>query len=264
MKTFITTFLLLCAGAATAHSSCNLELDAGLRITDDSIEFYADDRPTYKILADKRLVVNGQTLELTPAQRAAVANYAASIRTAVPEVRDMALDGIDLAIEAITITFDSLLGEKNQVSAQLKTELNNVKSDVNRYFSAGKPINFNRNNEGALDFFGKKFETRIERIVETSVQNVIGNLMIAMGKEILLSGGDMQAFEARMNKFGEQMEVQMNAKAAGMEARGAKLCSAMRAVEVREEQLKQAVPAIQPFNIIRVNLPETDVARNNI
>ncbi|MDR7090536.1 DUF2884 family protein [Cellvibrio fibrivorans] len=264
MKTLIASVLLLAAGSAAAHNSCNLELDAGVRITDNSIEFYNEDQQAYKIVEDQYLVVKGRVLKLNQMQQEMVASYAASIRAAVPEVRSMALDGIDLAIDAITITFDGLLGEKNQVSAQLLTELNNVKSDVNRYFSAGNPITFNRGNEDTPEFLGKYFETRIERIVETSVQNSIGSIMIAMGKEVLASGGDMDAFEARMNKFGEQMEVQMNAKAVRMEARGEQLCKTIRAVDAREEQLKHAVPAIESFNILRISLPETDIAQHKI
>lgn len=264
MKIFIASVLVLSAGSAAAHNSCNLELDTGLRITDNSIEFYDEDKQTYKIVEDQYLVVKGQTLTLTQSQQEAVGHYAASIRATVPEVRGMALEGIDLAIEAITITFDGLLGDKNQVSAQLMTELNNVKSDVNRYFTSGNPISFNRGNNDSPDFLGKYFETRVERIMETSVQNSIGSIMIAMGKEVLASGGNMAAFEARMNKFGEQMEVQMNAKALRMEARGEQLCKSMRAVDASEEQLKHAVPSVEPFNIIRVNVPEADIAQNKI
>lgn len=264
MKTFIASVLVLTAASAAAHNSCNLELNAGLRITDNSIEFYDEDRQTYKIVEDQYLVVEGQKLSLTRPQQNAVEGYAASIRNAVPAVRGMALEGIDLAIEAITITFDGLLGDKNQVSAQLTTELNNVKSDVNRYFTSGDPINFNQGNDDSPDFLGKYFETRVERIMETSVQNSIGSIMLAVGKEILASGGSMEAFEARMNKFGEEMDVQMNAKAAAMEARGKKLCNSMKAVDAGEEELKQLVPAIHPFNVIRVETSKADLAQHEI
>jgi hypothetical protein len=264
MKTFIASALLLAAGSVAAQNSCNLDLDAGVRVSSDNIEFYAAEQPTYKIVDDKYLVVNGQAQKLTPAQQTLVANYAASIRAALPEVRGMALAGIDLAIDGITLAFDGLLGEKNQVSAQLTTELTNLKSDVNRYFSSGNPISFNRGNEDTPDFFGKQFETRIERIVETSLQNSIGSLMFAMGKEALMSGGSMEGFEARMNKFGAQMAEQMSTKAAGMEARGTKLCSAMQAIDTHEEQLKQALPAVVSFNFIRVKTVEADVAQHTI
>lgn len=264
MKVFVTAFLLLSAGSAAAHNVCNLEVDAGVRMADNSIAFYGADDVMYKIVDDKKLLVNGQVLSLTQEQQMAVVNYAASIRAAVPEVRSMALDGIDLAIDVITITFDSLLGERNQISAQLITELSSVKIDVDRYFTSGNPISFNHNDEDVADFLGKNFETRIERIVETSVQNSIGSIMIAMGKQILASGGDMEAFEARMNNFGEQLETQMNAKAAGMEVRGKKLCMVIEAVDMHEEQLKRLVPVINRFNVIRRDSPDIDVVRHDI
>jgi hypothetical protein len=264
MKTYIAGVFLLMAGGAAAYDSCHLELEAGLRISEDSIEFYEADKPSYKIVADQYLVVSGQTLKLTAGQQDAVTGYAKAIRAAVPEVHSMALGGIDLAIEAITLTFDGLLGEKNQVSAQLTTELKNTKSDVNRYFTSGRPISLNRAHEDTPDFLGKQFETRIERIVETSVQNSIGSIMIAMGKEILAAGGSMQAFEERMNKFGEQMELQMNAKATGLEEQGKKLCNTMHTVDAREEQLKLAVPAVESFNVIRVKAASVDVAQREI
>ncbi len=264
MKTVIAGVLLLMTGAAAAHDSCNLELDAGLRISEDSIEFYEADKPSYKIVDDQYLVVNGQTLKLTAGQQDAVTGYAKAIRAAVPEVHSMALGGIDLAIEAVALTFDNLLGEKNQVSAQLTTELNNAKGDVNRYFTSGRPISLNLANQDTPDFLGKQFETRIERIVETSMQNSIGSIMVAMGKELLASGGSMKAFEARMNKFGEQLELQMDAKAAGLEEQGKKLCGTMQSVDAREEQLKLAVPAVQSFNLFRVKTVDVDVAQHNI
>lgn len=264
MKILSAGFLMLAAGSAGAHSACNMELAAGLRITDEAIEFYKDDQQAYTILNDRALVVKGKALKLSQSQEDAVANYAASIRATVPEVRGMAVEGIDLAIEAIRITFDSLLGEKNQISTQLTTELRNAKSDVNRYFSSGEAITFNHSNDEVPEFLGKHFETRVERIVETAVQDSIGSIMIAMGKEILAAGGNMDTFEARMNKFGEQMEVQMNAKAALLETRGEKLCDSISAVDASEEQLKQAVPALESFNLIRVSASNVDVAEQKI
>jgi hypothetical protein len=107
---------------------------------------------------------------------------------------------------------------------------------------------------------GKQFETRLERIVETSVQESIGSLMLAVGKEFLSSGGNMNAFERRMEKFGEEMELQMNARAVQMEARGEKLCNAMVEIDSIEEQLKRSVIELESFNVIKVNEQKVHVA----
>lgn len=252
MKTLVASLLLLSAGSAAAHNACNMDLGAGVRITDKSIEFYRDDQQIYKIVENQYLVVKGQVLKLSQAQQDVVTDYAQSIRTVVPQVHSIAVNGIEMAIQAITITFDGLLGQKNQVSSQLISELSRVRSDVDNYFTSGQPINFNKGSEGP-DFLGKNFEARIERIVEASVEDSVGSIMIAMGKEIISSGGDMEAFSARMEKFGAQIETQMNAKAATMEERGNQLCGSMRVVEANEEQLRQLVPAVATFDVIQVH-----------
>ncbi|HSC69347.1 MAG TPA: DUF2884 family protein [Cellvibrio sp.] len=264
MKTLIASALLLAAGSAAAHNSCNLELDAGMQITGNSIEFYAEDTPIYKIVEDKYLFVNGQAQPLSDLQQALVHKYASGIRAAVPQVQAIALEGIDLAITGTRLALDNFLGEKNQISMQLTTELKNVKSDVNRYFNSGMPLNFNRADNAMPQFLGEQFETRIERIVETSVQNSIGSIMMAMGKEIIASGGDMEAFEARINKFGEQMEQQMSLRASAIEVRGQRLCSTLRSVDDLEEQLRQAVPGVEPFDVIRTDAGQGQLAQQEL
>ena len=77
------------------------------------------------------------------------------------------------------------------------------------------------------------------------------------GKEIISSGGDMKAFEARMERFGQEMETQMNAKATELEARGASLCRAAIEVNAIEDQLRSAVPDIRALDLIRLNTAES-------
>ncbi|MEN0035800.1 MAG: DUF2884 family protein [Cellvibrio sp.] len=261
MKLLTGLVVLLMAGSAAAHNSCNLDLNGGLRITENAIEFYEDDRSIYKIVDDKHLEVRGKIQKLTSAQQSLVANYANHIRAAIPEVKGLALDGIDLAIEGVVLVFDGLLGEKNKVSAQLTTELTNLKGDINRHFNSGAAISFNRKEgDNTTDLLGKQFETRLERIVETSVQESIGSLMLAVGKEFLSSGGNMDAFERRMERFGEEMELQMNARAVQMEARGEKLCNAMVEIDSIEEQLKRSITELESFNVIKVSEQEMHLA----
>lgn len=265
MKLFTGLVVLLMAGSAAAHNSCDFDLHAGVRITDNSIEFYDGDESIYKVIEDQYLEVKGKAQKLTQAQQQLVVSYAASIRAAVPEVQGLALDGIDLAIEGVTLAFDSLLGEKNKISTQLMVELTNLKSDVKRHFSSGNPISFNRGGDGDTpDFLGKQFETRLERIVDTSVQDSMGSLMVAVGKEIFASAGNMETFEQRMSKFGEELEAQMNLRATKMESHGKKLCHTMMVIDGIEEQLKQSIPAVEPFNIIQLNMLEGQVAWQKI
>lgn len=257
MKSLIALVLVFAASSVVAGEGCNLQMDAGLRILPDALEFYDEDKTAYQIKDHRYLVVDGKQLNLDSAQQALVAQYDRQVRALVPEVRAMALDGIDLAIVGVTTAFDSLLGERNKISTQLRGELNHLKGDVGRYFD-NEIINLGREHDDAPELFGHYFETRIERIMETSVQDSIGTILLAMGKEILSAGGDMEAFGARMDRFGKTLEAQMHAKAAELEVRGVSLCRAATAINATEDQLRNLVPAIRSLDLIRLNTAATE------
>lgn len=256
MKALISLVLVFAASSAAAGDGCNLQMDAGLRISPGALEFYSEDKTAYQIKDHRYLVVDGKQLNLDNAQQILVTQYDRQVRALVPEVRAMALDGIDLAIVGVTTAFDGLLGERNKISTQLRSELSHLKGDVSRYFD-NEIISLGREHDGAPELFGQYFETRMERIMETSVQDSIGTILLAMGKEILSSGGDMEAFGARMDRFGKTLEAQMQTKATELEVRGASLCRAAAAINATEDQLRDLVPDIRSLDLIRLNSVDT-------
>lgn len=260
LKQLTAVAVMALVSVSSAAEECNLHTQAGLRVTPAALEFFDNGKSVYRIADQRYLVVDGQQLNLSGAQQTLVSEYDKQVRALVPEVESIALEGIDLAIEGAGLVFDGLLGERNKVSVQLRNELQHLKGDVRRYFDS-EILSFNRNDKDHSDLFGKYFETRVERIVETSVQDSIGAILIAVGKEMLSSGGNMEAFEARMDRFGRDIEAQMRAKAVRMEARGMELCRAATAVNAIEEQLRQSVPDIQQFDLIQVHSGEATTGK---
>ena len=253
MKVALMMLIMVLVSGAQAHSACDINLVAGVNISATEIAFYQNDQPAYRIINDQQLEVAGQRVALNTMQQQLVTRYAQSVRAMVPEVQGMAIEGIDMAIDSVSLVFDDLLGDENKISRQLRSELSGLRADVTHYFSATKTIHFNQSDNGSADFLGKNFETRVERIVETSVQDSIGSLLLAAGKEILASGGDMAAFEQRMNRFGEEVEATMAIRTASLETHAAELCTAAVLIDGLEEQLRRAVPAVQAFNLLQVS-----------
>lgn len=252
MKSIIVSLLLLYAGSVAAESSCQVNLDSGVRISAAAIEFYEGDKTLYRISGDQQLWVDGKALTLSAEQRQLVSDYAGNLRALVPEVKDLTLGAVAIAQEAAVLVIDEFIGQDNKVSRQLSAELTHVKGDIEHYFSTREPISFDEQGNGSLDVLGQHFETRIARIVETSVQDSIGSFALAMTKEIFSSAGNMEKFEQRMNRFGEQMEARMQTRAAAMEQRGQALCALVVDIDEQEENLKMAIPALQKFNLINV------------
>ncbi len=264
MKTLLASAILLTTTSTFAHDthfssdSCNVDLNAGLRVNKNLIEFTKHDKALYQILNNETLVVDGKSISLDGNQQALVTEYATQIRAVIPEVKILALDGINLATEGVNLAFDELLGTGNDIGAELTEQLALIKGEVEQRFSADNEFYIDERGEFADEFFGEEFEQRIEEIVEDTIQNSMGSLLIAVGQEMLFSGGDADAFEARMESFGEQIEHEMELRAEGLEQRGEALCYSVYKIDQLEQQLQLQISEMSEFDVISADINEAD------
>ena len=143
-----------------------------------------------------------------------------------------------------------MLGEGNNVSADLTTQLTTIRGEVDAEFNKQNGFYIDEDGFSGKDFFGDDFEQRIESAVESTIKNSLGTLMIAVGQEMLFSVGDMDAFETKMDDFGELIGNEMETRSEGIEKRGEALCQSIIVIDEMEEQLKDSIDEISNYNFI--------------
>jgi hypothetical protein len=263
MKTFLASALLLCSTTIFAYdhqNSCAVDLHGGVKISQQEIAFFKENVdskvqvPLYKIVDDKNLILNGQRIHLNSEQQQLVTNYAYSIRKMIPAVKQVANEGVDLAIEGVSLAFNELLGDNNDVTNDFVTELTNVRTEINKRFEQDKTIYINESGVDGENFFDHEFEAHIESAVERAIKKSIGNLLVAVGQKMLFSGEDDDGFEQRMNKFSDNIAAKMEFKATKIEQRANALCVSMIRIDQLEEQLKNNIKQLPKFNILSVEL----------
>jgi len=260
MKTLIASALILASSttfayeASFSNDSCDADLSGGIKITPDLIEFSKNKKQVYKIVNDEALFVDGEQIDLTYSQQSLVNEYSTSIREVVPEVKDIALDAIDLASDGVNLAFNELLGEGNDVGAEITAQLAEIRTEVDKGFSSDKEIYFDEDGFSGDDFFSKDFEQRIETAVETTVQNSIGSLMIAVGQQMLFSGGDSEAFETRMENFGEKIEHEMESRGEKIEKRGESLCQSVVDIDALEDKLVAEIKELHGIDLLTTSI----------
>jgi len=264
MKTLLATAILLTSTSAFAHDThndCDVDIHAGVSIAQHDIAFYKSSshkgnergKLLYKIVDDNTLLINAEKISLTASQKALIHDYSTSIRAVIPEVKSVAIEGIDLAVDGITMAFDELLGKNNDVTSDLTNELSKIRSKIDNRFSGNQTIYFDEHGFDGEDFFDEDFESHIEAVVENAVKKSMGSLLIAVGKEMLFSGGDSDALEARMEKFGDEIESKMEFKAANIEKRADGLCQSLVSIDKLEQQLQSNIPQLKQFNVLTVS-----------
>ncbi len=268
MKLAIGFALLVSAVCVQAKEGCGMELEGGMRITKNALEFTEGDKTRYKILNDQTLVVNDRSITLDAKQQLLVKQYSQGVRAIVPDVQHLALDGVDLAAHAMDLVFTELLGPDNKTAQGVQHEFSLMKADLERRIASEAPININQKGIQTSDFLGADFERRINKIVESSQKEITWNVVKELSTTLFSSDEKDGSFETRMNKFGEKMDrfgksmdKEMNARATNLEQRVNQICASVSALDAKEEELKQSIQEISSVNIIKVKNEQQIVNR---
>jgi len=255
-----TIFTSLVSTSAFAANSCDVNLTAGFTVNIDEIEFFneGNKRTLYKIVDDDVLSVAGQKIELNSQQQQLISHYSTSIKAMVPKVRSVAIEGVDLALEGVNLAFDELLGAGNHVGADLTKELLNLRDEVAANYSLEHGFTLGNNGLTHDDLFDEAFEGRVQATVEKAVMNSMGSIMVALGQEMLTSGGAGEGFTVRMEKFGESIKNRMKAGAETLEHKAEKICKAAFTIDKIEEQLQSSISVLAEIDVFTVIETERD------
>ncbi len=251
--TLISVFSSKLIYAHDSHESCDIDLEAGLTIDESKIEFFDPDnnkQALYSIDTDNNLEVDGENIYLDSSQQLLVEEYATSIRAMVPQVRSIAIEGVDLALEGVNLAFNELLGEGNSVGADLSHELSTLKEEVEQRFTIEHGVTIGENGLEDDELLGDEFEERIESAVEKAVMGSMGSLLVALGQEMIFSGGDTDAFETRMESFGQSIEQKMELRAEQIEQKADSLCLAVVEIDQLEEAMRASIEPLADINVI--------------
>lgn len=254
MKAIIATTALIVSTSTLAHdNSCDTDFNGNVSINQSEVAFSQHSKPLYKIVDDEYLIINGETIGLSSKQQALVTEYSEEIKAMVPKVKSVAIEGMDLAVDGVNLAFDELLGEGNDLGRDLTESLNEIRTELEANFSLEKGIQIDEDGFTGEEMFGDEFEERIETVMEDAIQNSIGTLLIAVGQEMLFSGGDMDAFETRMENFGEQIEHEMESRAESLEQSAEKLCKSLESIDELENQMVESIDELSDFDLLRVD-----------
>lgn len=249
---------LAVSSSAYAYQSCNVNLSAGFTINTTAIEFIADGessdnkRSLYKIVEGKKLYIAEQVFILSHSQQALVKEYDAKIRHLVPQVKTVAIEGIDLAVDGVNVAFNDLLGEGNSVAADLTKELTLIRQQVAANLSIEKGISIGVEGLESESLLGKDFEQRIESVVQKAVVNSMGSILMSMGQQMMAAEGSGESFETRMEKFAQRIEDEMNMRTSIIAKDSQALCESITQLDDLEEQLKSNIKPLSTINVFTV------------
>ncbi len=221
------------AGAAVAHDHdgldlCDVDSDYDLRLSERAIVFSRDDgSPRTVEMSAGSLTVDGVEMKLSAEDRARIADYEASVREIVPEVKAIAFEAIQIAFGAVEQVARAFVSEEE------------ITRTAERMREAR--IAIERELEGAFEdnaWSERDFERVVEHSVESIVPLIIGDV-VGNAIRIALTGDEAAAaeLEARVEKMEAAIERDVERRADELEKRADALCPMVADLDRIESEL---------------------------
>lgn len=237
---------------AFAHDNdCNVELDGDIQYYKGVLTVDMNNGSVMAINGDHQLSINGERVTLDNEQQQWVEQYYDNIDKAIPMTLEIASEGLAIANVAVSEVFGELLGGDNPLGddfEQMFTSLNE-KLDHSFYDEDGN-IQLDSTQFEGDDWFDESWEAEFEENIESLVTQSMGQILIAVGTQMLWNGGDMTEFEERMERFGESMEARIESQAEALEEKADKLCEVLKEANYAEHKMQMTISGLDELNLL--------------
>lgn len=248
------TGLLLSANAAYAHdNSCDIELDGNLQYYQGVLTVDMKNGSTMTITPEHQLSINGEVMQLDGQQQMWVSDYYTHIDSAIPMTLELAKDGLEIANVAVSEVFGELLGD-DDLDDEFRDMFTSLSHELDTAFYDNQGnIRIDSDNFGESGWFGDTWESEFEQQLESLITQSMGKILISVGTQMLWEGGDMTAFEERMERFGENIEERVEAQAEALEIRADALCEVLVKADFAEDKMQSEIPGLDGLNLLNLD-----------
>lgn len=248
MHSRVHSFLLLALLAATpalaevniGSGDCDIHSDYSLTIKPDSLEFSKKNgKPSMLTMANGSLVADGQTLQLSAADRSRVRDIERGVRELEPDIKGVARDAIAIALGAVTEVNASFASDPAQArESALRIQRN--AAELEHYVMSTDTIS----------------EVEVSSFIGKTVTSLIGELVgniAAQALKVAFSGDEKAAaeLEARANGIEKAVEKITAKRSKSLEQRTSAMCTKFQSLQKLQDALEVRLPDGKPLRLGR-------------
>ncbi len=236
---------------STMRGHCDVELTHGLIITQDTIRIVDNNQTRVQINQGNQLLVRGQWIELDAAETEILEQYNQMIRDTVPELVELATDGVNISLSAIENVVSGLSDKEPEV---LKAQLQYVEQALRNKFKRGDDFFYIAPQSlSKLDDF---FAQEVSKKIHTAIQGSLGAMLVALGDALDSREGNI---EERISDVGARMEIitaeidkSLQKKAEQLALKSEEYCNCLNMLNNTESKLQKLVPELADFDLVKI------------
>ena len=226
-------------GAFAGDLHCEVHSDYDLSLDDDSLRFEREGGTPGRIeIRRGRLLVDGEAMALGAADQARLERYEAQALRMAPEVREVALEAVDIAFTALAEVARGLSDDPDETLAKL----HEARREVARRLDGA--------NTAAID--DEALDAMMEETVASLVPALVGDLVkSALAAAFTGDTARAEALEARAERMEAEIERLVEPRAKALERRAEALCAQVAALDAIEEEFEFRLPGGERLDLLR-------------
>lgn len=252
MKSCLLVCLLCWAGMVSAELRCDVDLAYGVIVNGERLRVVDHSRTLYQINGGEQLIVQGNLIPLTPEQKRELKKLFDGLQYSVPRLVLLASEGVELAIDTVEQVYLGLVGQEHSSTQRLQRALKRVRKKVNMKFFHASDNYFI--GPGRLERMDELVDSDIEAKLEAAIQTSVGGVLSAIGglqTDNPASAAKLAALSERLGDLGVNLGNEVGPQADTLKQKAAWFCKEIKQLNQAEEALRNSVPAMQPFNLIK-------------
>ena len=227
-------------------NACDAESEFDVTLHPNRLELTREDdgAPRRVELVDGRLWLDNLEQRLTDQDRARLRRFEAEVRALVPQIRDIAIQGVGIAADAISIVIAELGGDSARMD-EVQRDLDRLSKEwAHRFRTTQTTRDWNMDDDGEV--IGKMI---------ASVVPAIASEIAAGAVRAALSGDQekLAAIEARTERLEEELEARIEARGARLEVAAKALCPRILELDRIDNALAFRVDGKRRLDLIEVD-----------
>lgn len=262
MKRYALPVLLTGLISNSVYAECNMSFKYGVVIDPLHVRLLEEELTYIQITRNQQLFISGREIMLNSEQKALLGEYSIQIRQQVPEIVSIAIEGVDVGLEAVNKSIGGATGEDNESRKLFQKRFNDMQWNLRNRFNHSDesyyiaPQSFNDFDE----IFSGEFEKEIEHIVTQS----LGSILMAVGDAIVKRTDRNQdkrnddnsiILNNKMTNLEKELISELSTQTNALDKKARIFCTNLKELDKLENQIRASIPNLSQLDLIQSKSP---------
>lgn len=224
----------------TVDISCDVRSDYQVSLSGQAFVFENTQGPdTRVVLGGGKLFLNGKPAVLSAADQKRTDAFEAELRLLVPESRQVAVEAVSIAVDALSEVSIALSGDDSK-----RAEYDKARAKA---LAAAKDAT-------TLPIFNDEaMEGIVDPIVAEFVPGITSSALGFAMRSMFAGEEKTQAMDARMAAMDKDLDARMEARAKALEPLAQAMCKRIQRMDVIDDSLEVRLPNGKPINFLALD-----------